>query len=213
MINETKAPFAPFLYFPGGYLCPIEPSDAPLIYTGWNDPTQRHLFDRVEPKQLRQQVEWIEGLGKQDNDAQVFKMVLTDGPTIGTMGIHNIDYKNRTATTGSMMFDTNYWGKQYGRKAKIVLLNHAFNQLNLELIESFVIEFNERSLRYCLACGYMYDGFLPGRHLIEGKRYGRHALSITRTTFEPIWEKFRKEHQIETFAEMIERTMLSRPKS
>ena len=207
MTEETKPALATFLRFPGGAHVPIEPADAPLIYTGWNDPTQRHYFDRHEPKQLAQQVEWIAGLAKRSETSQVFKQVLDTGEIIGTMGIHDVDMKNRTATTGSMMFNSAFWGKGFGHKAKLVLLDHAFNRMNLELIDSFVLEYNTRSLRYCLSCGYVIDGFLPGRHLIEGKRYGRHVLSITRATFEPVWEKFRKEHQIESFEEMLERTM------
>lgn len=96
------------------------------------------------------------------------------------MSIGNINWKNRTALTGAMMFNEHYWGKGYGRKAKMVLLNHAFNRLNLELIESRALEFNTRSVSYSLACGYVQDAFLTGRHLIEGKRYGEYILSATR---------------------------------
>lgn len=213
MTDEIKPPHAPFLRFPGGAHCPIEPKeDASQIYVGYNDPTQRHFFDRAEPKQLAQQVEWITSWPKRSDTCQVFKQVLDTGETIGTMGIHDIDMKNRTATTGSMMFNNAFLGKGWGHKAKMPLLDHAFNRMNLELIDSFVLEFNERSLRYCLSCGYKIDGFLPGRHLIEGKRYGRYVLSITRETFQPVWEKFRQEHQIESFAEMLERTMQPRKK-
>lgn len=89
----------------------------------------------------------------------------------------------------------------------MVLLDHAFNRLNLELIESRALEFNTRSVRYSLACGYVQDAFLPGRHLIAGKRYGEYVLSVTRTTWEPLWEKFRIEHGIESFEEMLAQTM------
>lgn len=212
MTEDTKSNPVPFLHFPGGMLCPIEPDDAPLLYAGVNDPTQRHYFDRYQPEQMAREVEWVNGLNKRADSNQVFKLVVEGGAVIGTMGIHNIDWKNRTATTGAMMFDVNFWGKKFGRNAKMVLLDHAFNRLNLELIDSFVIEYNTRSVNYSLACGYVHEALLPGRHLIEGKRYGRHVLSVTRATFEPVWEKFRKEHQIESFAEMLERTMLPRKK-
>lgn len=51
--------------------------------------------------------------GKRSEHNQVFKLVVEDGSFIGTMGIHSINWKNRTATTGAMMFDSSFWGKTY----------------------------------------------------------------------------------------------------
>lgn len=61
MTGDNKVVPVPFLKFPGGMLCPLEAEDSTLLYPAINDPTQRHYFDRTEPKQMSQQVEWIEG--------------------------------------------------------------------------------------------------------------------------------------------------------
>ena len=210
MSDENNCFLVPFLHFPGGMLCLTEESDDKLLCCEVNNPVQRHYFDRYKPMHLAQQIEWRQSLGKRADTNQAFKIVVEEKVTIGTMGIGNIDWKNRTAVTGAMMFNSDYWGKGYGRKAKMVLLNHAFNRLNLEVIESRVLEFNTRSYNYSIACGYVQDAFLPGRHLIEENRYGEYVLSATRETWEPKWEKFRKEHQIESFEEMLARTMKKR---
>ncbi|MEX0916909.1 MAG: GNAT family protein [Candidatus Paceibacterota bacterium] len=93
-----------------------------------------------------------------------FLIVALDLPTpevIGTVGFGEIDYINRTATTGTMIVEEAR-GKGYGTEAKHLLLAYAFNALNLRAVKSHVYAFNKASLRVQEKCGYKEVARLPG---------------------------------------------------
>jgi [ribosomal protein S5]-alanine N-acetyltransferase len=53
---------------------------------------------------------------------------------IGNIGIHNIDWVNGLGEYGIVMGEKKYWGKGYSKEASSLLINHAFNRLNLRKI-------------------------------------------------------------------------------
>lgn len=131
-------------------------------------------------------------------------------PRVGTIGLHNIDLRNGTVTTGAMFGNKELQGKGIGQKAKMAILAHAFNILNLRQVYSEVLGFNTRSIRYSGRCGYKVIARLPN-HIRLGDKYFDHVIMVvTRSDWLPIWEKFRIEHQIESFEEILSRTMKKR---
>ncbi len=122
-------------------------------------------------------------------------MLVVDGKPIGTMGIHAIDYRHRIATTGALIGESGYWGKGYGSEAKMLLLEYAFNTLNLRKICSEVIAFNERSTKYSLKCGYKIEGTKKLHHYAKGQYWDVIQLAVFREDWLPLWEAFCAEHE------------------
>jgi len=108
------------------------------------------------------------------------------------MGIHGIDWIHRYGTTGSLIGEKEYWGKGLGTDAKMHLLDHAFNTMNLHRICSNVFEWNERSLRYNLKCGYKIEGSRRQHLFRNGKYWDLIELGLLREDWEPLWKKFEK---------------------
>ena len=77
---------------------------------------------------------------------------------IGAMGVSDIDYLHGTGETESAMFQAEYRGGGYGSEAKQLLLDYAFNTLNLHTILSFVIFPNTRSAAALRKQGYREAG-------------------------------------------------------
>ena len=121
------------------------------------------------PVNFRAEEEWFDKLAK-DKENIVLAIETSDGKFIGIMGLHRINWKDRTATTGAVIGDKEYWGKGYGTEAKMLLLDYAFNTLNLRKIGSMVIAFNKRSLAYSLHCGYKVEGVLK-KHIFKKRKY------------------------------------------
>ncbi|MES2749435.1 MAG: GNAT family N-acetyltransferase [Patescibacteria group bacterium] len=211
-VEKSKLPEAVHLKFPGGYCRPVEIGDAPYIYVWVNDPDIRPFLNRHVVEMLADEEEWIKGLSKEKEHQHVWMICLTDGARVGTIGLHNIDLKNGTATSGAMFGTKEHQSKGVGQKAKHVILNHAFNGLNLRQIYSNVLSFNERSIQYNIKCGYRELVRLPNDVKMGDQFYDCVMMMVTRDSWLPIWEKFRKEHQIESFEEMLERTMKPRKK-
>ncbi|MDE2188612.1 MAG: GNAT family N-acetyltransferase [Patescibacteria group bacterium] len=172
-------------------LRPILESDIPLLMKWINDPEVRRFVKRVFPAMESDERDWIKRLhDKSGSDIAI--MIEVKGKPIGTMGIHGINWKDRTATTGALIGEKNYWGKGYGTDAKMVLLDYAFNVLNLRKIMSRVFAFNYRSLRYSLHCGYKIEGRLKRQRFSEGRYWDEIILGLFKSDWLPYWEKYQK---------------------
>jgi RimJ/RimL family protein N-acetyltransferase len=73
---------------------------------------------------------------------------------IGMVGLHNIKPIDGTATAGIFIGDKAFWGKGLGTEAMMLLLDYAFNTLNLRYVQADVYAFNCRSQGHLKKCGY-----------------------------------------------------------
>ncbi len=172
-------------------LRPVSREDIPKILVWINDPEVRQFVASVYPTTQKFEEDWVDGLGK-DKDNIVVVIETKEGKAIGLMGLHRIDWVNRVATTGALIGDKEYWGKGFGSDAKMVLLDYAFNTLNLHRINSDVIAFNERSLNYSLRCGYKIEGKKRQAMFRHGKYWDRIELGLLREEWIPVWENYQK---------------------
>lgn len=164
------------------HLRPLLRSDVPHLIRWINDPEVRQYLKASTPKTERIEEEWIDRQGKDDRN--IICMIETNKEIpIGTMGIHGIDWISRTATTGAMIGNKRYWGKGYGSEAKILLLDYAFNVLNLRKICSRAYAFNTRSIAYSKKCGYRIEGRLKKHIYRNGTYHDLVCLAITRDQF------------------------------
>ncbi len=178
-------------------LRPLLRSDVPFLLRWINNPEVYHYLSAYLPKMEADEEAWLDSLAKQ-KDTHIVLMILVEDVPIGTMGIHNINWKDRVATTGAMIGEKEYQGRGYGSEAKMILLNYAFNVLNLRKICSSVIEFNERSYRYNLKCGYTVEGRLREHVFKEGRYWDQILMAVFRDNWLPLWEKFKKEQLLST---------------
>jgi RimJ/RimL family protein N-acetyltransferase len=111
---------------------------------------------------------------------------------IGAIGLHRIDRQNMTAATGTSIGNKEYWGKGYGTEAKMLLLEFAFNELNLRKIYSDVIGYNERSLKYAKKCGYVEEARLPEHYFRKGKYWDKVILAVYSKEWQELWKNFTK---------------------
>lgn len=166
--------------------------DAQIEQIWMNDPEITQYLMRIHPMTQRQQHEWIDGHGKSNSDIPLAIVKKDNDELIGSIGLHQIDYINRNAVTGTIIGNKKYWGKGYGTDAKMLLLDFAFNCLDLHIIRSDVLAFNGRSLAYGKKCGYEEVGRLPGWFYRDGERHDEVALVVTREKWLPLWEEYKK---------------------
>jgi RimJ/RimL family protein N-acetyltransferase len=87
---------------------------------------------------------------------------------IGDVGLYDIDYVNGTAETGSWMHTAAHRGQGYGTEAKFLLLEYAFDRLQLHALRSYVWEPNTRSAAALLKQGYRPAGRLKWEEIRDG---------------------------------------------
>jgi RimJ/RimL family protein N-acetyltransferase len=145
-------------------------TDIPHLARWINDPEIRQYLLITYPQMEENEGEWLKQVAKNDGTNIVLAIETIAGKLIGTMGLHRINWKDRVATTGAIIGEADFRDKGYGTAAKMLLLDYAFNTLNLRKICSSVIAFNERSLQYSLHSGYVIEGRLR-QHIFKNGEY------------------------------------------
>jgi len=166
-------------------------TDLPSIIRWINDPEVRRFIAAYLPSPREAEEQWVDGLTNNKDVSNIVLAIETvDGVFIGIMGIHRINWRDRTATTGAFIGEKEYWGRGYGTDAKMALLDYAFNTLNLHKICSGAISFNQRSVRYSLKCGYKIEGRRRQQRFRDGKYYDEIILGVFRNEWLAAREKW-----------------------
>lgn len=172
-------------------LRPILKEDAHQFFIWMNDPEITQYLARNLPVSFEEEERWCHRKGEpNDADFTLAVVEVKSGKLIGVMGLHKVDYRSGTATTGAVIGDQEFRGKGYGSEAKMLLLQFAFRELNLRKIYSHVIEYNAQSLAYSKKCGYVEEARLPKHMFKDGEYRDQIILAVYRETWEPLWKEF-----------------------
>ncbi len=182
------------LYFRKGkktFLRPVLREDSKHFIRWINDPEVSRFLLAHHPMMEKHEEDWIDSMVK---DKTSIHLTILDekGRPIGTTGIDKLSAKDGTGTTGTMIGEKAAWGKGHGTDAKMLLLEFAFNTLNLRKVCSSVLAFNERSLRCQLRCGYMEEGRRKAHVYREGEYHDEILLAVWRDDFLLLWKEYSK---------------------
>lgn len=175
------------------YLRPIQEGDLPDLERWINDPEVTQFLEASYPMTMADEQAWFEGLSKRKESDVVLGIVLKEGDRfIGNMGIHRINHRHGFATTGSIIGAKEHWGKGYGTEAKMILLEYAFNTLNLRKICSLVYDYNPRSKKCLEKCGYRVEGVQKAQIFRNGRYADVYQLAVFRDQWLPLWAEYKE---------------------
>jgi RimJ/RimL family protein N-acetyltransferase len=87
-------------------------------------------------------------LRKLMDEEHIFAIVEKDtNKVIGNCGIHNVSQVHRNASLGIFIGEKTFWNQGIGTEATNLLLDFAFNILNLHNIYLSVMSYNKRAIR------------------------------------------------------------------
>lgn len=163
------------------YLSPISIEDAEK-YTEWLNDYDITQFLTLASMQigLASEKEALSRLSKEHNYAIVDKA--TDS-LIGNCGLMDIDQLNRCAEIGIFIGDKDYLGKGFGREALSLLIDYAFNVLNLTNIMLSVFSFNERAIKSYKAIGFKMIGARRKALIRDGKEHDIYFMDLLSTEY------------------------------
>ena len=149
----------PLVVGPRVYLRALEAADAETNAAQSNAETETFMYRGRAPASPISFARWVEDDGKHALPSSIHLAVcLRDGDHyIGSVTLHQVDYLNRTAETGSGLAD-GFRGQGLGTEAKMLLLEYAFERLHLHAINSHVFEQNSRSAAALKKQGYRPAG-------------------------------------------------------
>jgi len=106
------------------------------------------------------------------------------GEAIGTLGLRDIDYRNRAAEFGITISDARHRGKEYGTEATRLVLDYAFTALGLHNVLLTGVSFNPGALRAYERAGFREIGRRHACWLMGGTYYDEVFMEALSTDFE-----------------------------
>lgn len=177
-------------------LRPLERSDVPLLQRWINNPEVTHFLLQALPISEHQEEGFVTGLGKCNDEVVLGIMLKEEQKLIGVIDLRHINHVHGSAVTGTMIGEKDCWGKGYGTEAKMLLLDFAFNRLNLHVVRSDIIAFNERSIAYAKKCGYELVGRLPEWIYRDGKRHDEFLFVVTAERWRSLWKMYQADPEV-----------------
>jgi diamine N-acetyltransferase len=167
-------------------LRPIEREDLPRFARWFGDPEVRYHLLVYLPFSLAQEERWYEGLQERLESGKevVLAIDTAEGVHIGTIGLHDIEWKDRSAELGIVIGDKAFWGQGYGTDAIRTMLRLAFAEMNLHRVFLRVDVDNQRGIRCYEKCGFQQEGRLRDAGFREGRYHDQLLMSILRSEFQ-----------------------------
>jgi RimJ/RimL family protein N-acetyltransferase len=120
--------------------------------------------------------------GATPNDAPFAIETLDAHEHIGFAAIHQIDWRDRLAYTGTIIGRRDLWGQGYATDVARTRTRYAFEVLNLRLLVSKVLADNVGSLTMLQRAGYREVGRIPRYHWKRGAYRDLVLLAVERET-------------------------------
>lgn len=156
-------------------------SDDKAVFAQWS---QDDVYDRLlddDPIRPLSEANFGHFDGTYSPENPYFHLwTLEDDTLIGFAVLFNIKWSNQSAEMAIGIGDKNYRGKGYGSEALWLLLNYAFNELNLYRVGLTVISYNADAIKAYERAGFVQEGARRGAIQRYGKRYDLVQYGILR---------------------------------
>lgn len=165
----------------------LEREDLPLFVNWLNDPEVRHNLLMYIPLSMGQEEKWYENMSSApiEEHPLVIEVNTTEGwKAIGNTSIINIDWHSRCAEIGIMLGEKSFWNQGYGREAMRLMLQHGFDNMNLNRIFLRVFETNPRAIRCYEHAGFKHEGRMRQSHYLDGQYIDCLLMSVLREEWE-----------------------------
>lgn len=130
-----------------------------------------HLVSPYRHVSRLSEEEWLRKKMAYSNAEMQFAICLAENDRhIGNIHLRGIDWVSRFAETGVFIGEPEFWSKGCGSEAMMLLLRHAYRDLNLRRIWLTVFADNQRAVRSYEKCGFVTEGRLR-KHAYKNGEY------------------------------------------
>ena len=165
------------------YLSPVAINDADTFVEWMNDFQVTDYTGRSSQLcSYEQEKLWV---AEQVNQSSNFMAIVREDndEVIGTISLNQLNFVDRTATLGIMIGKSENRSKGYGTEAIGLILDFAFNYLNLNSVFLTYLECNERARRCYDKVGFKEIGRRRKSRFINGKYYDQVMMDILAEEF------------------------------
>jgi methionyl-tRNA formyltransferase/RimJ/RimL family protein N-acetyltransferase len=150
----------------------------------FNNNEQSLFYTPYKPVHESQHKAWFEDIQNR-KDMVIFGIrLIKDNKLIGSCQLHSIDQVHRSAELQIRIGDTSERGQGYGIEAVRLLLEFAFNDLNLHRVYLHVFNTNRIALNLYEKAGFKKEGVLREAAHINGEYIDMSVMGILREEYE-----------------------------
>ncbi len=141
----------------------------------------RRLEGTPIPISRSEQLRWF-GHTDRAKDKIVFALCLKDGDIhIGNVSLDNIEPRHRTARISIFIADRSHRGQSIGSRAIRLLVDYAFNHLNLNKVWCKTTGNDEKTLQFYQQLGFRVEGVLHMHEFVAGSYVDKVLLALFRS--------------------------------
>ena len=167
-------------------LTALTQSDLPTVVQWHQNPDFLRLFDALPayPKTEEALTQWLEDMRKA-TDAFLFAVrTLDNDELIGYVELDGILWTHRVSGVSIAIGEVKYREKGYGYEVMQLVLQFAFDELNLHRIQLTVFSYNERAIALYEKLGFQREGVHREHLQRDGKRYDMYLYGLLRSEWE-----------------------------
>ena len=168
------------------YLRATERADGATFVRWFNDADVVRNLAMFSPMSDAAETAWFDRMlaSQGTTDYHFVICLLADGRPIGTIGLHDISWKDGTADFGIAIGEKEEWNKGHGTDALRAICDFGFGALRLERIGLYVYAGNDRARRAYEKAGFVHEGTLRRAHFARGEHHDVHVMSLLRSEWQ-----------------------------
>jgi RimJ/RimL family protein N-acetyltransferase len=167
------------------HLSGVDPEEMSKALSRWNRDSEytRLLNMSVRPLNSAKGIQkWMDEMIAETSPSEYFFTIRTreENHLIGGLFLEVIDWAGRDSSVAIFIGEREHWGKGYGSDAMRLLLQYAFQELNLWRVSLGVFQYNPRAIRSYEKVGFCHEGRMRQYLNHEGKRWDILYMGIRR---------------------------------
>lgn len=149
-----------------------------------NNPAVTRYLQFMRPWSVIEERAWLERTMRND-DPTSFNLAIetSDGEYVGATGLMRIDLRNRNAELGIAIGRPEDWGRGLGTEATLLVLRHAFEEMNLHRVYLRVFDYNEQARKSYRKLGFEEEGRFREGHFRHGAWHDVFVMGILANEF------------------------------
>lgn len=156
----------------------MEEQDVPFKVKWINNPEVRSTLNFDYPVSELGTRKWLNNVCTNPQRKDFIVCDNESNKPIGFGGLIGIDYKNSKAESYMTIGELSYQGKGYGYEIRRLILQYAFNELNLNKVYAYVWEANLPMYNLNKKVGFIEEGLLKEDILSHGELRNRYIMGI-----------------------------------
>lgn len=118
--------------------------------------------------------------GKSEKDIMLLMRPLDSDDAFGFVALDGIQWQHGRAMLAIGIGDAAYRGKGYGEEAMRLMLDFAFNEMNLYRIGLTVFEYNTNAIALYERLGFVHEGTMRKSLVRDGRRWDTYMYALLR---------------------------------